>query len=260
MSDQVKYTQKLKGKKVLITGGTSGIGFCVAEASLESGATVIVSSSNPDRVEKAVKRLQQSYPSAASKISGHAADLGTEDTLDASVKALLEKCGKLDHIIHTAGDSLAQLSLESAELSQIKQAGMVRFFAPLMIGKHARQYLNPGLESSLIITTGSTSERPFPGWTIITSYATGLQGMTRALALDLKPIRVNLVSPGAVETELWDPMGEEAKSALLKRIEGTLPTGRVPGPEDLAEAYLYLMRDNNITGSMISSNGGTLLV
>lgn len=283
MPDQVKYTQKLKGKKVLVTGGTSGrtynlstsagrleqllsahhigIGFCVAEALVESGAIVIVSSSSAERVDKAVKRLQQSYPSASSQVSGHATDLGTDETLEANVKSLLEKCGKLDHIVHTAGESLStvQLTLENATLSQMKQAGMVRFFAPLMIAKHARQYLNPGPESSFTITTGSTSERPMPGWSIITSFATGLQGMTRSLALDLKPIRVNLVSPGAVDTELWDSMGEEAKQSLLKQIGSKLATGRVPGPEDIAESYLYLMKDSNITGSMISTNGGTLL-
>lgn len=221
---------------------------------------MIVSSSSAQKVEKAIERLQKSYPSAASNISGHATDLGTEDTLDANVKALLEKTGgKLDHIVHTAGDSLAQTSVEEASLAQIKKAGMVRFFAPLMLGKYARKYLNPGPESSFIITTGSTSERPHPGWTIVSSYATGLQGMTKALAIDLKPIRVNLVSPGAVNTELWDGLGEEKKGQLLKQLESKMLTGRVPGPEQIAEAYLYLMKDSNVTGSMISTNSGSLL-
>lgn len=86
--------------------------------------------------------------------------------------------------------------------------------------------------------------------------------MTRGLALDLKPIRVNLVSPGAVDTELWTSSGftEEQKQGFLKQTAEKLPTGRVPGPDDIAEAYLYLLKDQNITGSMISTNGGHLLV
>ena len=94
------------------------------------------------------------------------------------------------------------------------------------------------------------------------SFATGLHGVCRGLALDLKPIRVNLVSPGAVNTELWANAGfsEEAKKGKFDSFEAKLPTGKVPGPEDIAEAYLYLCKDNNITGTVISSNSGHFLV
>ena len=72
-----------------------------------------------------------------------------------------------------------------------------------MVGKLAPRFLKPRFQSSIILTTGSVSEKPFPNWSLVAGYATGLHGMTRSLALDLKPLRVNLVSPGAVETPLW---------------------------------------------------------
>lgn len=176
--------------------------------------------------------------------------------------ALLEQVGKLDHIVFTAGDALAQMELASIDMEKMKKAGMVRFFAPLLLAKHAPKYLSSGPGSSITLTTGAVSERPIPGWSLVGSYATGLQGMTRQLALDLKPVRVNLISPGAVDTELWESSGMSAgaKQGLLEQYSKKMPTGRVPGPEEIAESYLYVMKDRNITGAMISTSGGSLLV
>ena len=239
-----------------------GIGYCVAEALVENGAHVVVSSSNPSRVEQTVSRLKKAYPSASSRVRGHACNLGDEATLDANIMDLLEKTGKVDHIVHTAGDSLAMKPLSEIDMEQVKQAGLVRFFSPLLIAKHAPKYLTGGPNSSFTMTTGAVSDRPIPQWAVINSYATGLQGMTRGLALDLKPIRVNLVSPGAVQTELWENAGfsEEAKKGMFQEMIKKVPTGHIGTPEELAECYLYLMKDTNITGTMISSNGGSLLV
>ncbi|KAK5170691.1 uncharacterized protein LTR77_005281 [Saxophila tyrrhenica] len=262
MADQVKYTQKLKDAKVLVIGGSSGIGYAVAEALIENGCHVTISASNPKKAESTVDRLTKSYPSAKSRIAGQSCNLGDEATLESNITSLLEKVGKVDHIVHTAGDALASMELANVDMEKIKQAGMVRFFSPLMLAKHAPKYLSGGPNSSITLTTGAVSERPIPNWSVIGSYATGLQGMTRQLALDLKPIRVNLVSPGAVNTELWLNSGfsDDQKEAFLKSHGEKMPTGKVPGPEDIAESYLYVLKDRNITGAMISTSGGSLLV
>ncbi|KAH9845419.1 NAD(P)-binding protein [Teratosphaeria destructans] len=262
MPDQTKYTQNLKDKKVLIIGGSSGIGFCTAEALVEHGAVVTISSSNPDRVNKTLEKLKQSYPSAASRISGHPANFGDIQTIEENLKTLLDaatKNGKLDHIIWTAGDALATMKLESIDIEKVLKAGAVRFFGPMFLSKYAKQYLNAGPQSSITLTTGAVSERPNPDWSVVNSYATGLQGMTRGFALDLAPIRVNLVSPGAVETELWDGLPEDVRKHLFESYSNKMPTGRIGQPEHLAETYVYLLKDENISGSMISSNGGVLL-
>ena len=90
--------------------------------------------------------------------------------------------------------------------------------------------------------------------------ASGMNGMTRQLALDLAPIRVNCVVPGAVDTELWSGMPEDHKKGMFEQIEKSLPTGRVASADDIAESYLYVLRDRNITGTSIHSNGGNFLV
>lgn len=209
-----------------------------------------------------MNQLKKSYPSSSGKISGRTCDLGDYNTLEANLKQLFEQTGpgKLDHIIHTAGDPLAMMKLDDIDMGKILKAGTVRFFAPLLIGKFARHYLNPGPQSSVILTTGSVSERPREDWSVINSFATGLQGMTRGLALDLKPIRVNLISPGMVDTELWNGIEESRRRDMFKAASARLPTGRVGRVQDVAESYLYLLKDENVTGTMVSTNGGALLV
>lgn len=189
-----------------------GIGYGVAEALVENGSTVIVSSSNPSRVESTVEKLKKSYPSATSRISGHACNLGEEASLEDNIKNLFEAVGQLDHVVYTAGDALAMMEIDSIDLAKVKQAGMVRFFGPLLVAKYAPKYLKKSRESSITLTTGSVSEKPRPQWAVVNAYATGLQGMCRGLALDLKPIRVNLISPGAVDTELWANVGVEGEA------------------------------------------------
>lgn len=152
------------------------------------------------------------------------------------------------------------MKLDTADMAKIKQAGMVRFFAPLIVAKHAPKHLNEGPKSSITLTTGAVSERPIPDWSIVGSYATGLHGMTRGLALDLAPIRVNLISPGAVVTELWDTLPEDKKQEMFKATSAKVPTKSIGKPEDVAESYIYCMRDENVTGSVISTSSGSLLV
>lgn len=185
--------------------------------------------------------------------------MADENTLEAEIAALFEKTGEVNHIVYTAGDSLATIPIADATLPQIKQAGMVRFFAPILVAKHAVKYLPKTPASSITFTTGSVSEKPIPGWSVVAGYATGIHGTMRGLALDLKPIRVNLVSPGAVDTELWAGLSDEVKAGMFKSFGDKMTTGRVGQVEDVAEAYVYAMKDSNLSGSLISSNGGALI-
>ncbi|KAL1878253.1 hypothetical protein Daus18300_002171 [Diaporthe australafricana] len=252
-----KY-QKLLGKHVLVIGGTSGIGYGVAEASLASGAQVTVSSSNQTRVDAAVEKLKSDFPDG--KVAGHACDL-SKPTVEQDIEGLFSKVGKVDHIVYSAGDKLASAPIEEITYEKIIAAGQIRFIAALLAAKVGSKYLSPGPHSSITLTTGSVSQKPRPTWSMVAGFATGLHGLTRNLALDLKPIRVNLVSPGVVETELWDSsFDQESKKKYLKGIAESLPTGRVAQPADVAEAYLFLMKDPSVTGTVVDSNSGGLLI
>ncbi|PMD11988.1 NAD(P)-binding protein [Hyaloscypha hepaticicola] len=255
-----KYN-KLAGKHVLVIGGTSGIGYSVAEACLESSASVTISSSSPDRVSSCVASLKASYPhSNTPKVSGHVCDL-SQPTVEKDIEKLFEACGQVDHIVFTAGDKLATIPLQDATYENIIRAGQVRFIAPLLVAKIGSRYLkNKTAESSIIFTTGSVAEKPVPGWSVVASFASGMHGMVRNLAIDLKPVRVNVVSPGAVDTQMWNGMPEEAKKGMFKEIAGKVPTGHVGRPEEVAEAYLWLMKDSNVTGFVACSDSGSKLV
>lgn len=145
---------------------------------------------------------------------------------------------KLDHVVFTAGDKLAITKLGNATLESIQKAGMVRFYAPLLVAKHAVKHLNPGPASSITLTTGSVSEKPNKDWTVVASYATALHGMIRNLALDLAPTRVNLIIPGAVMTPLWDRMPAGQIEGFMKIIKEECTTGGIGKPEDVAESHL----------------------
>jgi NAD(P)-dependent dehydrogenase (short-subunit alcohol dehydrogenase family) len=243
-----KYN-RLAGRHVLVIGGTSGkpdlisptlssqanrsntagIGYSVAEACLESSASVTISSSSPERVSSSVASLKASYASDSNtlRVVGHVCDL-SQPTVEKDIQKLFEACGQVDHIVFTAGDRLATISLQDTTYENIIRAGQVRFIAPLLVAKIGSRYLkSKTAESSIIFTTGSVAEKPIPGWSVVASFAAGLHGMVRNLAIDLKPVRVNVVSPGAVDTELWKGMPEGAKKGMFKEIAGKVPTGHV---------------------------------
>jgi NAD(P)-dependent dehydrogenase (short-subunit alcohol dehydrogenase family) len=186
--------------------------------------------------------------------------MGEQASLESNVEQLFKKAGSLNHVIFTAGDSLATMPLEEATLEKTIQAGMVRYFAPLLVAKHAAKVLDKSITSSIVLTTGSVSDKPIPNWSVINGYATALQGSTRGLALDLKPIRVNLVAPGPVITPLWDGVPKEDREKTFASFASHMATGEMGQVEDVAEAFLYAMKDKNLTGSMISTNGGVMLM
>ncbi|KIL54518.1 hypothetical protein M378DRAFT_113979 [Amanita muscaria Koide BX008] len=267
----LKSITKLAGKRILVLGGTSGIGFAVAAAALEHGALVVVSSSQLTNVENAVSRLKTAYPTDDfhSRISGFTCDLGNPEKLEENILVLLKQStttadggqALLDHIVFTAGDSQMKFKpLKEATVDYIRDWGTVRFVAPLILAKLVGPFIRPSHTSTITLTSGSGTKKPPPGWSLVAGYAGGIETMTRGLAVDLAPIRVNCILPGAVHTEFWDSaVGKEALDGALKQYAEQTLVGHVGKPEDIAEAYIYVMKDNFCTGSSISNNGGSLL-
>ncbi|KAK4866007.1 hypothetical protein LT330_008747 [Penicillium expansum] len=268
MSPLNKYISKLAGANVLIIGGTAGVGYAVAEAVVEYGAaSVVLSSSNLDRVSASTSRLRESYPSTACDIVGFACDLKQESLLEFNIEALFNAAtsnGKrqLDHVVFTAGDHPNPKPLSQIDFNFIKETGLVRFFAPLLIAKHAMKHMAPGPASSISFTSGISAYRPYPNWNVLGAYTGSLEGMIRSLAVEMKPVRINLVCLGPVDTDLiarWYSTPEGRKRGI-DAIGSTSLTGGIGKVEDVAEAYVYCMKDHNLTGSVMNSNGGLLIV
>ncbi|OJJ96937.1 hypothetical protein ASPACDRAFT_1874303 [Aspergillus aculeatus ATCC 16872] len=263
---------KLAGTRVLVIGGTSGIGFAVARAALEHGANVFLASSQTKKVDEALTRLKTLYPEPeyhARVAGGCACNLGDPATLETNVRNLLEQAttsttGKtlLDHIVYTAGDALSLKPVTDPTLTVagIHAAGTVRVLGALMVAKHAQRYMRVSTRSSITFTSGVNGHRPAPGWALAAASGGAVEGMARGLAVDLAPVRVNTVSPGAVLTELLDNFGDEkAKLAAVERYAEETLVREIGRPEDVAEAYVYLMKDRFVTGTVVHSEGGKLL-
>ena len=140
----------------------------------------------------------------------------------------------------------------------------MRVFAALLAAKIAFPSLAPGPASSITLTSGSIAQKPLPGgWAVVAMYGAGLCGATRQLAFEMAPVRVNCVAPHVVDTGLWEAEGAmgKAEAAEMKRVEGEkMLTGKVGRAGDVAEADVYLMRDRNVTGTVVDTNSGVFLV
>ena len=140
----------------------------------------------------------------------------------------------------------------------VRQVFDVRVFGAIAAVKHAAPYLRSG--GSVVLTGGIASLRPQKGWVALAGVCSAMEGLTRALAVELAPIRVNLVSPGLVRTPLWAALSESEREALYAASGAALPVGYVGEAEDLAQTYLYLMTNRYSTGQTVVVDGGGVLV
>lgn len=239
----------LAGKMVVVLGGTSGIGFAVAEAAVGAGATVVVASSNAERVQHAVKAL-----GGAERARGHALDLSDEG----AVKALFEREQSFDHLVFTAGESLALSKLADTDLEAARRFFELRYWGAFTAAKCGTARIRAG--GSIVFTSGLAAARPHPTWSLGASICAAMEGLTRALAVELAPIRVNIVAPGIVKTPLWDSFAPADREALYAHSAARLPVGHVGEAGEIARAYLYLMEQTYTTGEVVRVDGGGALV
>jgi NAD(P)-dependent dehydrogenase (short-subunit alcohol dehydrogenase family) len=248
MEDKVKQESKsLKGKKVVLLGGTSGFGLATALAAAAEGAEITVVSSRQLKVDEALAGLPQGS-------KGYAVNLTDEQ----QVAALFEQIGEFDHLVFTAGETLQLNELASLKMDDAKQFFNLRFWGALMAAKYGSPYIRKG--GSIILTNGTIGLRPWKGWVVASAITGAIEGLTRALAVELAPIRVNTVCSGMAKTELWGNIPGADRDAMFKDVGSKLLTGSVGEATDIAEAYLYLMKNNFSTGQVIVTDGGGVLV
>jgi len=248
----VKSADKLVNKKVVVVGGTSGIGFGAARAFLDAGSKVVVVSSNQDRVNDAIKRL------SSPNVSGVVGNVRDEDAFVEVLKGL----APIDHLVFSGVETIIRGSLEDLDLDKAKDLFSVKFWGAVIIGKSVKKYdiVNPG--GSVILTSGMAGVKPGKGAAIGGGLNAGLFTLTKGLALDLaeKKIRVNIVTPGMVKTELWSKMGRSIDEMKAVWDNMKLPVGFVADPDDIAEAYLYLAKADYATGTSVEIDGGSVLL
>jgi NAD(P)-dependent dehydrogenase (short-subunit alcohol dehydrogenase family) len=274
MSRPPRYITKLLGRRILILGGTSGLGFAVAEAAIEHGAEVIVSSSTEAKVTRALDRLRNVARPLATGSSaapdevqaiGTTCDLADQTTLETNLHKLLDfatsGCTRLlDHVVFTAGDAVTVEAITDVTFDQLAQRQIVRVVAPTILGKLLLKYINKSSTSSYTLTNGLNSLKPPPGLAVYTSQTTAVEGLARGLAVELQPVRVNTIMFGLVPTEMHEHWPEDLKNTIFNGYKEKTLVGAVGSVEDAAEPYIYCMKNSFVTGSVIVSDGGRLLV
>ena len=236
----------LDGTRIVVLGGSSGIGLAIAQAASREGGAVVIASSQQAKVDAALEQL----PGA----EGHAVDLSDA----AAIQTLFRRIGAFDHLAYTAGEALALGSLADTDPAAAQRFFAVRYWGAFFAAKYGSPHIRPG--GSIGFTSGTAGRRPRSGWALGASICMAMEGLTRALAVELAPIRVNLVVPGFVKTPLWAGMAEADREALYQRAAASLPVGHVGEAAEVAEAYLYFMRQSYSTGESVVVDGGGLLV
>ena len=234
----------LKGKRVVVLGGATGIGFATAELANEQGASVVLGSSNKANVRAASKRLEGA--------TGYTVDLRDEG----SVEGFFQQVGAFDHLAITAGDWDGPMfvSIQDLDLKQAQELLSVRFWGALAAVKHCCRTI--AQDGSITLTSGMIGHRPRKGTPVMAAVGGAVEHLTAGLAMDLAPVRVNAVSPGYVLTEQLKRMPE----AMLQSVVAPLPIPRAATPAEAAQAYVYLMLNSYSTGQILPVDGGGLLV
>lgn len=220
----------LDGQRVAILGGSSGIGLATAQAARDAGAEVTI-----------VSRKPQAQPGIAT----HSADLTDPE----AVAGTFREVGEIDHLVYTAGEPLELMEISALDRDRARTLFGLRYFSVLDAVKAAN------VTTSITLTTGIAKDRPGPGWAVAASICGAVEALTKALAVELAPLRVNAVSPGVVRSPLWGPDAEQLYSDVGK----TLPLQRVGEVEEIAQAYLYLMTQPWATGTILTIDGGTVI-
>ncbi|KAL4798326.1 hypothetical protein BDV19DRAFT_357606 [Aspergillus venezuelensis] len=282
---------KLKNTRVLLLGGTSGVGYAVARAALEHGASVIVASSSETKVKDAISSLKDLYPEApyVNRIAGQKCDLSNDETIENEILELYKFATSktlfpenkdeqvkgdivpINHIVFTAGTIPQTLPPTDVNVNvpYLRSLNTVRFIGAALIAKHAPTYMPSAPESSatapytsITFTSGALLERPMPGMTFGLAGIGQVQAQARGLAIDLAQfgIRVNTVMLGPVETPIFNTFGAvEVVEGIKKNFAERTVLGRMGYAGDAAETYLGLMRDGNITGELVRSDAGFVL-
>ena len=237
----------LTGKRVVILGGSSGLGLATAQAAAADGATVIIVSSNLQRINSALANLPEGS-------QGIAADLSSEE----KIKALFEQIGSFDHLVYTAGENISLTMIADADISKAQEYFKIRFWGAYASIKYGAPHVNKG--GSICLTSGIASQRPGPGWSLGACICSAVEGLCRAMAVELAPIRVNAVLPGIIRTNLWNSMAETDREALFDYAGNSLLVKRVGEAEDIAQAYLFMMKQSFATGQCYTVDGGASLV
>ena len=235
---------RLSEQKVLVIGGSSGMGMAVATASADAGAEVLIASRSESRLKEAAAKI-------GSGVKWHPVDF----TDEISVKRLFDFAGPIDHLV-IPGSAVRTGPLKDLPIADAKFSMDSKFFGPYLAVKEAQ--VKP--QGSIILFSGILSRRPDKGSAILAAVNAAVETLGKALAVELAPVRVNVISPGMTrDTGAYLGMPDPAREEMFSGVARSLPVKRVGLPSDIASVAIELMSNSFITGTVIDVDGGGLL-
>jgi NAD(P)-dependent dehydrogenase (short-subunit alcohol dehydrogenase family) len=235
---------QLGGQTVVVLGGSSGIGLETARLAREEGADVIITAREPDRLHRAGLEL--------------GASIAAFDTTDAArvARFFAELPCLVDHVL-VSGKGPYYAPFAELDFDKARRDVDAHFWTLLEVARNAADAVRPG--GTLLLIGGTGGRRPAAG-PIVTTLSVGLPALTKSLALELAPIRVNLIAPGFVDTPLSAELLGDQLDARREQLRTKLPIGRVVGPADVASLAVHLMTNTAVTGATVDIDGGQQLV
>lgn len=234
----------LNGDRVFIAGGSSGIGLGIAKTALEAGANVTIAGRSAERLE-----------TAAASLDGKVESVALDATDGAAVDAYFAGSGPWDHVVTTLGKGGRGL-IQDLDMETALTAMDDKFWSYFRIARAAK--ITEG--GSLTFVTGGLGQKPAPGAAMLSATNAAVEGLTLGLAIDFAPTRVNAVSPGPIDTPLWEQIPEAARKDYFAMIENKLPAKRFGEPEDVGKAVVMLMENSFMTGVVFQVDGGSAIV
>jgi NAD(P)-dependent dehydrogenase (short-subunit alcohol dehydrogenase family) len=230
----------LQNKKIVVAGGSSGIGLSTARRLKDAGAVVTVTGRNAEKLNKA-----------------NTLGLSTAQ-LDSSKPAALETFftshGNIDHLVITVGGSKGMGNFQELSMEDLQGGFEEKFWPQLYTLKAALPYLQRNGSATLITAISSTAK--LPGTSGLAAINAALESMIPILSKELRPLRVNAVSPGVIDTEWWNFAPEKTKNDAFEKYASQTDVGRIGRPDDIAHAIHFLIENEYMTGEVIVCDGG----
>lgn len=234
-----------RNKKVVVIGGSAGMGLSIAKEAYQKGASIVIGGRTLEKLENAAKEI------------GDNVEFEVIDTMnEESVKSFFEKIGAIDYLT-TPGSSVKMSNIKDLPLEDAMYTMNNKFFGQYLCAKYAQ--INNG--GSITLFSGILSRRPGQSDSILAPTNTAVETLGKALARELAPIRVNTIAPGLVAgTDAYKMMPEEMREGMYDYVSSILPLGKVGNPEEIANATLMVMSNTFMTGTTVDVDGGGLLV
>ncbi|WP_106529056.1 SDR family oxidoreductase [Chitinophaga niastensis] len=234
-----------ESKKVIVAGGSSGVGLATAALLAKEKANVIITGRSAARLADAAK--------AVPGIQTTALDSNNRQELD----AFFQSQGAIDHLVISLSGAKGAGKFSELSLKDLREGFEGKFWPQLNTLQAALPFVNKG--GSITIITAISAISKAPGTSGLAAINGALELMVPTIAKEIKPLRINAVSPGVVDTPWWDFLPADAKAGAFREYASQLPVGRIGQPDDVADTILFLMRNGNITGTVVRCDGGLSL-